>query len=114
MPTLAANLLSDARKEDASELQGTERAGPRAKRKTKSVTLGKGGPGSGPNPGGGKAYDKAAKAARTAERTANATRKPEDHAKAAAAHRDAAKVATGIMPGVHERAAAVHDFLASH
>lgn len=109
MPTLAANLLSDAAACASPELQGS-----RTKRKNKSVTLGKGGPGSGPRPGGGKAYDKAAKAARSAERKAYATRTPKDHAKAAAAHRDAAKAATGIMPGVHERAAAVHDYLASH
>lgn len=121
MPTLAANLLSDAvTKDDSSELQDLsereQRSAPgfRSKRKKKSITVGKGGPGSGPSPGGGKAYDKAAKVARSAERTANATRNSEDHTKAAAAHRDAAKVATGVMRSVHENAAKTHDYLASH
>ncbi len=122
MPTLGAMLLGDVRKDDASELQDLSdrevKDAPgyrtKAKRKNKSVTLGKGGPGSGPHPGGGKVYDKAAKVARSAERTANATRTPQDHTKAAAAHRDAAKVATGVMRGVHEKAAAVHDYLAAH
>lgn len=122
MPTLAANLISDSvgkggdgsgRVAGYGMLEG--QPGRKVRRqKKKSLVIGKGGPGSGPKPGGGKVYDKAAKVARSAERTANASRTPENHQKAAAAHRDAAKVATGIMVGVHERSAAVHDYLASH
>ena len=130
MPTLAANLLSDARKDDSSELQDlSERelrtaSGFRTKRKDKkkSITVGKGGPGSGPRPGGGgltpeqnaamHAGSIADHASGTAEAHGESTAGVHAHYAAAALHNTAGnmwqKAGTGGQANSHFSAASYH------
>lgn len=113
MPTLAANLLSDAHAAAAPELWGS-----RTKRKNKSVTLGKGGPGSGPHAGAAsrEEADKASNAARAASKTANTSDKAADHKDAAAAHFKAAasqySARDSVKGSKHESLGRMHERLA--
>lgn len=107
MPTLAANLLNDAADSTAAPKR-------RTKSKAKSVTLGKGGPGSGPQ-GGRNLTPEQHIAIKASSKAASATEKAKTatqhaiafglHEKAAAA---SARAGNSDASAMHERAAGFH------